>query len=86
MNQSMKAWMALATTAEQYELAGTAGTSRGHLYQLSSGERTSGPDLAKRLELASKFMRQQNHKLPILHRAELCPACGECEFANRCRR
>jgi hypothetical protein len=84
MNAHMKQWMVTATSGEQTELAITAGTSRGHLYQLSSGERTAGPQLAQRIEAASKMLRKINKKLPILKRSQLCPACGGCEFAKKC--
>lgn len=84
INKQMKAWMSAATTAEQEELAAAANTSRGMLYQLSSGERTAGPALARRIELASKGLRRENPKLPLIRRTELCPACGECEFAKKC--
>lgn len=85
MNPKLKKWMRLATAGEQAELASIAGTSRGHLYQLSSGERRAGPELARRIENASKRMRKLNRDLPVLRRTELCPACGECEIVKRCR-
>lgn len=80
----IKAWMSNATTGEQIKLAKAAKTSRGHLYHLSSGARTAGADLAKRLEIASTVLRNANKKLPLLKRTELCPACGSCEYAKRC--
>lgn len=83
MNKPLKEWMTLATAGEQAELAQIADTSRGQLYQLSSGERKAGPTLARRIEIASIAMRKKNKKLPILHRADLCAACGVCEFAKR---
>lgn len=85
MNPYVKEWMTLATSGEQAELAAVAGTSRGHLYQLSSGERTAGPQLARRIESASRILRKVNKRLPVLKRSALCPACGECEFAKRCK-
>lgn len=86
MNRYVKQWMVLATAQEQAALATAAGTSRGHLYQLSSGERNAGPALARRIETASKTLRKTNKALPVLHRAEVCEACSDCEFAARCRR
>ena len=80
----MHAWMTLATSGEQAELASLAGTSRAHLYQLSAGERTTSAALAGRLASASRALRQRNKKLSPLRRSELCPACAECEFAKRC--
>jgi hypothetical protein len=85
MNEAIHHWMTLATAGEQAELASIADTSRGHLYQLSTGERRAGPELAGRIATASRALRSRNKKLPLLRRSELCPACGECEFAKRCK-
>jgi RNase P subunit RPR2 len=83
VNQKLKNWMQLATVSEQTELAKAAHTSRGQLYQLSSGQRSASPLLARRIELASKAVNKRHPHLPLLLRAELCPACGECEYARK---
>lgn len=82
----VKAWMAAASKEEQQELATLAGTSRGQLYQLSSGRRTAGPDLARSIELASRQMAKVTRgRLKVLKRTDLCPACGACEYATGCK-
>lgn len=78
--KALKAWMGEATRTQQETLARLAGTSRGHLYQLSNGLRKAGPALARRLEIAAKRMNT------TLDRRDICEACGRCEFAKRARR
>lgn len=82
---TVKAWMAAATRVEQEELADLAGTSRAHLYHLSTGRRVASADLARALELASKHLSAvSRERLAVLRREDLCPACGRCEYAKRC--
>src|SRR5690348_12369784 len=81
----VKDWMAAANKTEQQQLADLAGTSRAHLYHLSAGRRTCGPDLARALELASTQLAEASRgRLPVLKRTDLCPACGRCEYAAKC--
>lgn len=81
----VKDWIAAANKTEQTQLAGLAKTSRPHLYHLSSGRRACGPELARRLELASRQIHTETAgRLPILLRTELCAACGRCEYAKEC--
>lgn len=87
--KNLYAWMRLATTEEQEELAAGAGTSRLYLYQLASDNpavtREASPDLAKRLELAAEPIRKRSKgRLPKLLRTDLNSACRACEFAQRC--
>lgn len=84
MNETLKVWMSAATKGEQEELASIAGTSRAMLYQLASGQRNAGPALARRIDIAAKALRRRNKDLPLVPRAKLCAACGECEFAKKC--
>jgi hypothetical protein len=69
----MKAWMEKATKDEQLALAKAAKTSRAYLYQLATGHRQCGPELARSLEAAALKLKEVNPKLPELTRAKLCP-------------
>lgn len=84
----LKAWMRLATPAEQHTLALSAGTSRIYLYHLANDQanygRSASPELAKRIELAAVPINAENPRLPRLLRTDLAKACRECEFAERC--
>lgn len=87
--KNLYAWMRLATTEEQEELATAAGTSRLYLYQLASDNptvtREASPDLARRIELAAEPIRKRSkRRLPKLLRTDLNSACRACEFAQRC--
>lgn len=83
--QVVKDWIAAANKTEQEQLADLAGTSRPHLYHLSAGRRTCGPELARELETASKQLALLTRgRLPVLKRTDLCPACGRCEYAAKC--
>lgn len=86
---TLQKWIAAATLDELKTLAKLAGTTIGNIRQLSGGYRTEGqvratPELARRLELASKDKRLRRPGLKPLRRVDLCPACGQCEFARRC--
>lgn len=83
-NKAMKAWMSAATSQEQETLAKAINSSRGYLYQLSSGERTASAEKARAIELAATTIRRKNKSLPVLLRTDLCPACRECEYAKQC--
>jgi hypothetical protein len=77
----LKAWMDQASAAEKRALALAAGTSYQSLHQMAKAYRTDGklritPDMARKLEIASKY---------ALRREELCPACGRCELASLAR-
>lgn len=83
----MQRWIDAATPAQLAKLAKLAGTTVGNLRQIAGGYRTKGklqvsPELARKLEIASRPMNR--HGLPVLYRAQLCPACGRCEFAKGC--
>lgn len=80
----MKAWMAAATRDEQQLLAEKAGTSHGHLYQLSSKNRFTSAALAGRIADASAQMHKASKgRLPKLVRTDLCQACRECPYAAK---
>lgn len=82
---AIKEWIAAANKGEQEQLASLAGTSRAHLYHLSAGRRSCGPELARELELAShKLAVVTRGRLPVILRTALCPACGRCELARQC--
>lgn len=82
----LKAWMKLATTFEQSELAKQAGTSREYLYQLGNGVRIASPEIAGRIETAARKLRKTSKgRLPALTRANLSPVCGECPYAKKCK-
>jgi DNA-binding transcriptional regulator YdaS (Cro superfamily) len=80
MNLPLKNWMAQATTAQQERLAKLAGTTRGTLYQYSSGVRKASSERAIALEEASKRFP----KLPKLLRTDLSATCASCKFAKTC--
>lgn len=84
-NPQFKLWMQAATTAEQNRLARAAGTSRGFLYLVSSGNRRFNPVKAAAVERASAAMHEASKgRLPLLYRTDLAEACAECEYARRC--
>lgn len=88
----LKAWLTAATPAQRARLAKEARTTAGTLHQLAGGFRTDGelrasPELAKRLEIASRRVKNHWRNAPEpLRREDLCPACGACEFAKQCRK
>lgn len=53
MNLHLRAWMAGASAERRKEVADKAGTSVGHLWQLSGGHRRASAKLAMRLQSAS---------------------------------
>lgn len=82
---AMKRWMNLAHTEEQIELAELAGTSRGYLYHIASGDRVPSVDLAARIEVASRTLHKKSRKrLPKIMRNEICAICSECFYVNKC--
>jgi transcriptional regulator with XRE-family HTH domain len=78
MNKQIKTWMADATTKQQQELAKHAGTSRGMLYQLASGQRKATVEMAARLEKAFNKMNVN------LTRGDMSNTCASCFFYQRC--
>jgi hypothetical protein len=85
MNVTMlKLFMTQASSAEQLRLAELAGTTRGMLYQVSSGFRSFGPVKAAAIERASAVLTKENPQLPRLYRTDLADACASCDFAQKC--
>lgn len=81
----MAVWMAAATADEQTMLAGKAGTSRGHLYQLAGGHRQASATMAGRIEGATAEMHKASKgRLPRVYRTDLCEACRACQYAAKC--
>lgn len=80
----LKLWMAAATPAEQEQLAQAAGTTRGGLYQVSSGNRRFRPGKAAALERASRILHAANPTLPVLYRTDFAIECAGCEYARAC--
>ena len=88
---AFRVFMQAASPLEKDELALLANTTKGQLYQLVSGNRNCGPDLAKRIEQGADLLRDERAKsrpdlppLPPLARTDLCEACRECEYAKAC--
>lgn len=89
MSNALKAWMKLASTTEQEELARRVGTSRMYLYALANPgkqyHREPRPELAIRIEHVTREMRTESKKrLPQVLRTDLNKHCRECHFAKRC--
>lgn len=53
MNLHLRKWMASASAERRAEVAASAGTSVGHLWQLAGGHRRASAELAGRLQDAS---------------------------------
>lgn len=82
-------WMNKATAPQKRALATLAGTSVATLRQIAGGYRTKGkphasPELARRIEIGTVKLAPV-HKLPVVLRTDLCPACSVCEFAKQCK-
>ncbi len=84
MSHKLLQWMNKATTEEREALANGADTTRAAIYQITSGKRQVGPAKARLFERAAAVLRRKNPELPKLLRADLCPACAQCEYAKRC--
>ncbi len=83
---SIKEWMTLATVEEQKTLAKLMGTSRGYLYQLSSGERHPKVEFVARLEWATQVMHsEENDLLPVLSRGLVHHTCRACKYYVGCQ-
>jgi hypothetical protein len=54
MNDHLRDWLANATNDRRQEVAASAKTTLGHLWQLAGGHRKASADLAERLQDASK--------------------------------
>ena len=81
----LKIWMRAATPGEQATLATAAETSRGHLYQVSSGNRLFSPGKAALIERATVTLAiGTGGRLPVVWRTDLAPVCAQCEFAQKC--
>jgi hypothetical protein len=78
-------WMRAATADEQELLAVNAGTTRGHLYQVSNGHRYFSPEKAADVARESEKMhRASGKRLPILYVTDLADACAKCQYAQKC--
>ena len=81
----LNVWMRAATPEEQTALADAAETSRGHLYQVSSGNRLFSPGKAALVERATVTLSHETAgRLPVVWRTDLAPVCAQCEFAQKC--
>lgn len=81
VSNPFREWMDRASPADKRALAVAVHTSTESLHQMSKAYRTGGklritPDMARKLEIASKG---------ALRREDLCPACGRCELASLAR-
>ena len=87
MNEAIRKWMKLATVYEQDRLAMIGGTARSYLYKLAGGFRIVTPDIAARLEKASKVLyKESKGRLPILARQDISDVCAECPYSPRCKK
>lgn len=73
-------WMKKADEDTRYWLAGLARTSVGYIYQLYTGRRGIEPDMAARIEEATKVIHKDFPKLPIITRGELSDTCNACPY------
>lgn len=82
VNTALKRWTQAATHKNRLTLARLAKTSPNMLQQLVGGHRNASPRLARNIELGSRKMRLVHKQLPVVHRQDVCKACGACEFAK----
>lgn len=83
--RAWRSWMALATTAEQEQLADLIGSSRASLYQLSGPTplRRASAGMAAKIEAATLLMHDMTGgRLPIVYRSDMCADCANCPFAR----
>ena len=87
---NLTAWIRLATPKERAALAAAAGTSVVYLYQMAAADgqaykRGASAAMAGRIErAAAPLTRASKGRLPTLVRTDLCAACRDCEYAQRC--
>ena len=83
--QKLKEWLAVSSREEKEQLAEMATNgSVPQLYHLSGEQRNASAGKAGAIAKASELLHEANPKLPVLTRMDLCPACAECEYAQRC--
>jgi NAD-dependent dihydropyrimidine dehydrogenase PreA subunit len=82
----LQTWLANASIPQRDKLIKLSRTTLGGLRQLAGAYRTNGkvhatPELAALVEKAAAKI----DVLPVIHREDLCPACGKCELAKTAR-
>lgn len=83
----LQEWMDRATPEQKKQLAEAAGTTLGSLRFTAAARRFGGtvnitPEFARRLELAAATIHDDS--LPTIKREDLCLACAQCEYQQRC--
>ena len=86
----LQSWIAAASIPQRDRLVRLAKTTLGSLHQLAGAYRTNGklratPELAAAVEKAAFKISIADESLPVIHREDLCPACGKCELAKIAR-
>lgn len=81
---TLKDWFEKASSLEQKTLVKMAGITRMYLYKLIHGSKPSA-EVAGRLEVALEELEKGSKgRLPVITRADLCTACANCPYAQRC--
>jgi hypothetical protein len=82
---ALQNWLQAANVQERARLAKAADTSVNYLYQMAGGHRKINAPIAILLERGAVPIKYKNKHLPDLYREDLTEACGDCEFAKKCR-
>ena len=87
MNETLREWMKKATIYEQERLAKFADTSRSYMYKLVIGNRRTSPDIAAKLENASRVLfKETKGRLHVLRRENMADICAECVYSPKCKK
>lgn len=79
MTNTIKHFLAHLDAPQRARFAAIAGTSVGHVYQLSSRNRVPLPQAAERLVVASEEIGLELGIRP-LKKEEICPHCSGCRY------
>lgn len=83
--QKFQTWFQNSTVLERKTLMEKAKISPSSFYKLIKGERQPSAEVAGRLELAlDEIEKGSKGRLPVVTRADLCTACANCPYAQKC--
>lgn len=79
---AFKKWWKKATSDQRHDLVKRIGSSYIYLHFVVTDQRKLGPEMAMRIEGATREINKSHPELPIIYQPQICHICSDCPYTK----